>query len=140
MGRLAAAAVLLACVILTLGLYLSDFYVRRAREEIGHSPQAQLADARTAAGLDPWSTDPRYLEASALESMGERSAARAQLAQAQRLEPTNQVPLGLLGDFEARGGNYAKARVYYRRALVLNPLDVGLQQLAVSGGRPEAAG
>jgi tetratricopeptide (TPR) repeat protein len=137
--RLAAAAVLLGAVALTASLYLSDFYIRRARDEIGHSPSAQLADARSAAGLDPWSVDPHYLEASALESMGERSAARAQLQDAQRMEPTNGVPLGLLGDFEARGGDYARARVYYRRALRLDPLDTGLQQLASTGGRPSGS-
>jgi hypothetical protein len=135
-GRLAAGMGLLLAIALTLGLYLSDFYIRRARDEIGHSPAAQLADARTAASLDPWSADPHYLQASALESMGERAGARAQLLKAQRLEPASQVPLGLLGDFEARGGDYVKARAYYRRALVLDPLDVGLQQLAGSGGRP----
>jgi hypothetical protein len=138
-GRLAAATLLLAGVALTFTLYLSDFYIRRARDELGHSPQAQLADARTASQFDPWSTDPHYLEASALESMGDRPGARAQLLSALRLEPTNQVPLGLLGDFEARGGHYRVARSYYRRALALNPLDTGLQQLARSGGRPEGS-
>jgi Flp pilus assembly protein TadD len=134
---LAAGVTLLAAIVLTFSLYLSDFYIRRARDEIGHSPQAQLADARSAARLSPWSTDPRYLEASALESMGNRPAARVQLQQARRLEPESQVPLGLLGDFAARGGDYATARSYYRRALALDPLDVGLQQLARTGGRPE---
>ncbi len=133
--RLAAATVLLGAVVLTGSLYLSDFYVRRAREEAGHSPSAQLADARTAASLAPWSVDPHYLEASALESMGERTAARTQLLDAQRMEPANAVPLGLLGDFEARGGKYTLARIYYRRALALDPLDVGLAQLARTGGR-----
>jgi hypothetical protein len=135
-GRLTLGAGLLAAVALTLGLYLSDFYVRRARDELGHSPSAQLAAARTAASIDPWATDPRYLEASAYESRGDRTAARAQLLRAQRLEPASAVPYGLLGDFEARGGRYAQARFYYRRALALDPLDVGLQQLALSGGRP----
>jgi O-Antigen ligase len=138
LGRLAAGTVLLGAVALTLSLYLSDFYIRRARAEIGHSPQAQLAAARSAARLDPWSTDPHYLEASAFESMGDRADAGAQLREAQRMEPANQVPLGLLGDFQARGGHYLSARVYYRRALALNPLDVGLRQLARDGGRPES--
>ncbi|HEY7951617.1 MAG TPA: O-antigen ligase family protein [Solirubrobacteraceae bacterium] len=135
-----AATALLVAVALTLSLYLSDFYIRRARAEIGHSPQAQLAAARTAASLDPWSTDPHYLEASALESVGNRPAARAQLLQAKRMEPSSQVPLGLLGDFEARGGRYLIARFYYRKALALDPLDVGLEQLARSGGQPEGGG
>jgi hypothetical protein len=138
-GRLLAGVALLAAVVLTLSLYLSDFYIRRARDEIGHSPQAQLADARSAARLDPWSTDPLYIQASAYESMGDRPAARARLLQAQCLEPSSQVPLGLLGDFEARGGDYVTARAYYRLALALDPLDVGLQQLARSGGRPAAS-
>ncbi len=138
-SRLAAATVLVAAVALTASLYLSDFCIRRAREEQGHSPQAQLADARSAAGLDPWSVDAHYLEASSLESMGERPAAGAQLQLARRMEPTNSVPLGLLGDFEARGGDYARARAYYRLALARDPLDTGLQQLARSGGRPSAA-
>jgi hypothetical protein len=134
-GRAVVGLALLASVGLVLGLYLSDFYVRRARDEAGYSPAAQLADARTAASLDPWSVDPHYLQASALESMGDRPAARRQLEDALRLEPTNLVPLGLIGDFDARGGKFAQARVYYRRALRLDPLDVGLQQLARTGGR-----
>jgi len=66
--------------------------------------------------------------------MGRRSAARSQLLDAQRMEPASLVPLGLLGDFEARGGRFAQARVYYRRALARDPLDVGLEQLARTGG------
>jgi hypothetical protein len=136
--RPVAAAGLLGAVLLVLGLYLSDVYVRHARDELGRSPTAQLADARTAAALDPWAVDPHYLEASALESMGKRGAARAQLEEGLRLEPESLVPLGLLGDFEARGGDYAAARAYYRRALARDPLDAGLQQLARTGGRPSS--
>ena len=138
-GRAGAALVLGAAVALVLSLYLSDFYVRRARDEAGHSPAAQLADARAAANLDPWSSDPHYLEAAALESMGERAQAERQLEDSRRLEPTSSVPFGLLGDFEARGHDFAKARGYYRQALALDPLDVGLQQLALSGGRPPSS-
>jgi hypothetical protein len=138
-GRIAAGLALLACVALVLSLYLSNFYVRRSRDEAGYSPNAQLADARTALSLDPWAVDPHYLEASALESMGNRPAARLQLEDARRLEPTSLVPLGLIGDFYARGGKFDQARVYYRRALALNPLDTGLQQLARTGGRPSSS-
>ncbi|HME01559.1 MAG TPA: O-antigen ligase family protein [Solirubrobacteraceae bacterium] len=126
---------LLVALALVLSLYLSDFYTRQARDELGHSPAGQLADARTASSLDPWSVEPHYLEASALESMGNRAAARAQLQDARRLLPESLVPLGLLGDFEARGGDYSQARVYYQRALALDPRDVGLQELARTGGQ-----
>jgi O-Antigen ligase len=135
-GRMAAGAVLLGAVALVLSLYLSDVYVRRAEDERGHSPAVQLTDARTASALDPWAVAPHYLEASALETMGERPAARAQLERARRLEPEGLVPLGLLGDFEARGGHFRAARAYYRQALARDPLDTGLQQLARTGGRP----
>jgi O-Antigen ligase len=134
--RALAGAALLGAVALVLSLYLSDVYVRRARDELGRSAAAQLSDARTAAALDPWAVDPHFLESSALETQGDRRAAFAQLQQALRLEPTSLVPLGLLGDFEARGGRYARARVYYREALVRDPLDTGLGQLARTGGRP----
>lgn len=135
-GRAAAGVALLGAVALLLSLYLSDVYVRRAHDELGHSPAAQLADARTAAAFDPWAVDPHYLESSALETEGNRPAAFAQLQDARRLEPTSLVPPGLLGDFEARGGHYARARAYYREALARDPLDTGLQQLARTAGRP----
>jgi tetratricopeptide (TPR) repeat protein len=138
-GRAGAGGVLAVAIVLVLGLYLSDVYIRHASDELGHSTSAQLADARAAESLDPWGVDAHYLEASALETEGRRSAAEAQLQDARRLEPSNPVPLGLLGDFEARGRNFAQARVYYRHALALNPLDVGLQQLARTGGRPAAS-
>jgi hypothetical protein len=133
--RVSVAGGLLIALALTLSLYLSDVYVRRARDELGHSAAAQLADARTAAALNPWSVDPHYLESSALETEGNRPAALAQLQDARRLEPTSLVPLGLLGDFEARGEHYARARAYYLEALARDPLDTGLQQLAHTGGQ-----
>ena len=141
--RVGAVTGLLVAVALVGCLYLSDFYVRRARDELGQSATAQLTDARTASAIDPWWVEPHYLEASALESMGNRPAARSQLRDAQRMIPTSLVPLGLLGDFEARGGRFEVARTYYRRALALDPRDAGLQQLAQTGGAlraPEGAG
>ncbi len=119
-------AVLAAGVLL---LFLSDAYIHRARARI-YTPAAELAAARAASELDPWAVTPHYLEASAEETMGDRPAARAQLLDALRLDPTDFASLGVLGDFEARGGNFVLARAYYRRALRLNPLDTGLQQLA----------
>jgi tetratricopeptide (TPR) repeat protein len=109
-----------------------DAYVQRARGLIGE-PTAELSAARLAAKLDPWSVTPHYLEASAYETLGDRGKAYAQLKQALSLEPSNLATLGVIGDFEARGHRYADARSYYRRALALDPLDTGLQQLARIG-------
>jgi tetratricopeptide (TPR) repeat protein len=117
-----------------LSVYVSNAYIQRARSSIDH-PQAELAAARTAAALNPWSVTPHYLQASAYETLGDRSQAYTQLNDALKLEPQNFATLGVLGDFEVRGGNITAGRAYYRRALALNPKDVGLQQLARIGLR-----
>lgn len=130
--RVAAIGALVAAALAVLALFLSDAYIQRARSVVT-DPPAELSAARTAARLDPWSVTPHYLEASALETMGERPQAYAQLVDALSLEPQNSASLGVLGDFEARRGHFARARSFYRRALALNPLDTGLQQLSRIG-------
>jgi len=128
--RLAIGGGLLAAAASIALLYLSDVSVRDARAQIGRSAAAQLSAAESAAALSPTAVTPRYLEAGALESLGRRAEARATLLQALDLEPRNLTTLGLLGDLETRAGHGARARAYYRRALALDPLDVGLRQLA----------
>jgi tetratricopeptide (TPR) repeat protein len=129
-GRIVAIALLGATLVSVAFLFLSDFYVRKARVESLRSPQAELSAARTAAWLDPVAVTPLYLQASALESEGRRAEARGKLEDALEREPENFVTLGLIGDFEVRGGKDDVARRYYRRALALNPLDIGLRQLS----------
>jgi O-antigen ligase len=128
--RVAVAATLGIASLSVLALFLSDAYVQRARAEATTSPARQLAAAKTAALLDPLSVTPHYLEASAYESSDNRAQAFAQLQKALSLEPQNFASLGLLGDFEVRGGDLAAARAYYRRAAMLNPMDSGLAQLS----------
>ena len=72
----------------------------------------------------------RYLEAGALEELGRRADARAELNAALEREPSNFVTLALLGDLEARAGRGRLAHAYYQRASALNPKDVGLRKLA----------
>lgn len=132
--RIPIALVLLAAIVSISALFLSGVYVRKAREQAPASPAASLAAARTAGRLDPVSTTPLYLQAAALESEGRRSAARAALLDALDLEQGNFVTLALLGDLEVRAGNESVARRYYRRALALNPLDTGLQELSRGEG------
>jgi hypothetical protein len=127
--RIATGALLAVAVVAVLSVYISNAYIQRARSASDH-PQAELSDARTASAIDPWSVTPHYLEASAYETLGQRTHALAQLNDALKLEPDDFATLGVLGDFEVRGGNLVSARGYYRRALALNPLDTGLQQLA----------
>jgi O-Antigen ligase len=127
-GRALQGAVLIAAAVSVTILFLADARLRHARED--QSPQAELADARTAHSLNPWTVEARYLQASALETELRRDAARGALGEARRMEPRNFVTLGLLGDLEARAGNHSAARAYYRGALSLNPRDTGLRLLA----------
>jgi tetratricopeptide (TPR) repeat protein len=129
-GR-ALAALGLAVAIVAIGLlFLSDVYLRKARVEAATSPQAALDSARTAETLNPLSVKPLYLQASALETQGDRAGARAALQEALRQEPHNFVTLALLGDLETRAERGGQARLYYRRALGLNPMDIGLRELS----------
>jgi hypothetical protein len=129
-ARYGIAALLLAAAISVIFLYLGDLYIRKARDEQGKSASAQLSAAQTAADFNPVSVIPLYLQASALEAEGNRDEARAELQDALDQEPKNFVTLTLLGDFEVRAAQFATAADYYQRASDLNPLDVGLQQLA----------
>ena len=131
--RLAAGAlVALTAVGVTL-LYVSDADVRRARDPDATAAE-RLSAARGAETLNRWSVVPRYLQAGALEELGRGQEARRELLDARELEPANFVTLGLLGDLELRRGNERAARRWYRRALTLNPLDIGLRKLARGQG------
>jgi O-antigen ligase len=132
--RPVAIGLLLVAVVGVLALFVSDAYIQRART-LDNNPKSELSAAQTAAIFDPWSVTPHYLQSSAYETMGDRAKADQQLNDALSLEPQNFATLGVLGDFEARGGLIKAARNYYRRALALNPLDTGLQQLAQIGLR-----
>jgi O-antigen ligase len=137
-GRALAAAGLAVLVVAVGLLFLSDLYLRKARVEAAASPQSALSSARTAESLDPLAVEPLYLQASALETQGERAQARAALEEALRQEPENFVTLALLGDLETRAGRPSQARLYYRRSLRLNPLDVGLRELSGKSQRGES--
>ena len=71
-ARLGIAALLTAAAVSVVFLFLSDLYVREARDDQSKSPAQQLSAARTAADLDPVSVIPLYLQASALEAEGKR--------------------------------------------------------------------
>ena len=127
LGSIATRAPYAAGAVIVALLFASDSYARAARSE---GTAGRLSAARTAHTLDPWALDPHYLQASALEESGHVAQARAQLMEALDTEPSNFATMGLLGDLETRAGHTAAAKAWYRRALSLNPLDTGLQQLA----------
>ena len=129
-ARFGVAALLGAAAISVIFLYLGDLYIRKARDEQGKSASAQLSAAQKAGDLNPVSVIPLYLQASALEAEGKRDDAVTKLQDALGKEPDSFVTLTLLGDIEVRASKFAAAADYYQRASNLNPLDVGLQQLA----------
>jgi hypothetical protein len=129
-ARFGIAALLTGAAVTLILLFLSDVYIRKARDEQGVSASTQLSAAQTAADLNPVSVIPLYLEASALEAEGERSRARDVLQEALSKEPNNFVTLALLGDLQVRDGEFEDAAGYYAKASDLNPLDAGLRQLA----------
>jgi O-Antigen ligase len=131
--RIVAIAVPALAALLVGAIYLSDLDVRLARADRAGTPQQQLKTARTAQRLNPLALPPRYLQAGALESLGRREAARKELLAALDREPKNFVTMALLGDLEVRAGHPGRARIWYRRALKLNPIDVGLRKLAGAG-------
>jgi tetratricopeptide (TPR) repeat protein len=133
-ARAGVAALLVVAICATVLLYLSDLYVRKARFEAVADPGQSLEYARTAADLNPTAITPLFLQASALETQGDREAARAALDDALDKEPNNFVTLALLGDLEVRDGDPEAARAYYEEALALNPRDVGLRELVRNPG------
>jgi O-Antigen ligase len=128
-ARYASAALLTAAAVSVAMLYLSDLYVRKARTEFDN-PTEQLSAAQQAEDLNPVWIVPLYLQASALESEGQTAEAREALQKALDQEPENFVTLALLGDLEVRAGRRGLARDYYGRASEMNPLDLGLEELA----------
>jgi tetratricopeptide (TPR) repeat protein len=128
--RLVGAAAGVILVALVTLLYLGDVYVRKARATEAVEVSKRLDSARTAETLNPWSTVPHHLQAGALEDMDRRGEARAELREAMDLEPRNFVTYALLGDLEVRAGRVERGQRLYRRALALNPRDIGLRKLS----------
>jgi len=137
LARALPATVMVAAVASVLVVFGSDHYMREARAAA--SPEAALAAASTAALLNPFAVSPPQAQAAALERLGDRVAARAQLDRALAREPRNFTTLALLGDLEMRAGDEPLAREYYGRALELNPRDRGLEALAGTPRRASAA-
>ena len=128
----------LLAALLVAAIYLSDLDVRLARADRASSPQAAARHGAHGGTPQP------ARAAAALPAGGRarvagpprRTRARELLAALDR-EPKNFVTMALLGDLEVRAGGPDRARAWYRRALALNPIDVGLRQLAAR--RPACA-
>lgn len=118
---------LLAAALGVLALFVSDYYVREGRT--ADTPEGMLSAAQKAEDLNPSALAPRYLQAAALEELGDVDAARDELEGALALEPANFATSGLLGDLEMRADDRDAALDHYRRLAELNPRDIGVDDL-----------
>jgi hypothetical protein len=128
--RVVFAGGLVLIALLLTALYLGDVSIRQARTTAVNEPAKRLDAAKTAEKFLPWSNVPLYLQAGAQEDLGHRALARRDLREALRQEPENFVTYALLGDLEVRAGRAERARRLYRKAVLLNPRDVGLRKLS----------
>lgn len=80
-----------------------------------------LAEARTAADIEPYAASPSLQEALVLELRGETGAAAAAARTATEEEPTNWRTWLVLSRLEARAGNAEASVAAYREARSLNP-------------------
>jgi O-Antigen ligase len=82
--------------------------------------KAAFADARTAATRDPVSIDPLFELAALYGTIGEGSAARAELVKATGVQPENPASWLQLGYFDLRRGRPRRALREFERARVLD--------------------
>ena len=114
-----AIGLLLAFAVPTL---IAELRLRSATAEAGPDPRAALADARGAARLEPWSSEPYVVMADAYQQERDSQAARRTLQQAVSKDSSSWVIWGLL----ARATTGAQHRHAEARAKELNPLATGL--------------
>lgn len=130
-------AVVIALAVATAGGTLTrqafaDHYRSEAFDVLNEDPRAAIVEADRSLRLNGDAVRSYYAKAAALARLNQGPAAEAALLEATRRDASNPVTWALLGDLATRRGNASQAKLYYERALSLNPLDPGLQAL-VSG-------
>ena len=100
-------------------------------------PGAALADIRSAATIDPFSTEPFYYQWDIYSLLGDTAAARAALAAEVALQPSDAATWLQLGQYDATLGQRRRAISELEAALRLFPHDLATQNAlaqAQSGG------
>jgi hypothetical protein len=108
-------------------LVWSDHLRADAQSALARDPAAALAKARSSLELNDQALAAYYVLAAAQAREGRYASARRTLHRAEVIEPHDFLPPTLLGDLAVRRGDFAQARVDYRRALSLNPLNAALE-------------
>ena len=129
-------AVLASTVVIVLGAVLvgraamAEKYRSDARDALAVSPVSAISKANDSLALDDETLDTYYIKAAGYARLDEYRRARSTLLEAIRREPHDFVAWGLLGDLAVRRGDFAQAKVAYRRASQLNPRSTPLAALA----------
>lgn len=133
---LVSSAVLVAVGAASFGRhYSASVYAQSARDALARSPSLAIDKSATSLQLNPYALETLYTRAAAYARLDDYSRARSVLMRAAAREPLNFVPWALMGDLAARRGELSQARSAYRRALMLNPRDALLRELATDPER-----
>jgi O-Antigen ligase len=148
-GLAAALGGLLAVVLLTCWMMLAPLRSSDADSAAvlaltqGHA-HAALADARTAAARDPVSIEPLFELSAIYSSLGDQSAAHAELIAATNLQPANPETWQQLGLYELQQHQLQQALAALQRALTLNrrsePTIQAIAQARSQLGAPAGSG
>jgi hypothetical protein len=97
-------------------------------------PAAALADVRSAAAIDPYSTEPLLYESDIYSALGDTAAARAALVADVALQPANYKTWFQLGQYDVEVGRWRDAIAAAQGALRLFPHNLIAANL-LSGAR-----
>lgn len=124
--RVAGALVAVSVIAIIIPLYAADRYLHMSKTT--KNPWMGLEYVERAQKLDP--VDPRLPEQEAILALkiGDEPRAEAAYRREAHLNPDLYAPYQLLGSLYQHEGKPGEARVLYRKALSLNPLDQDLRK------------
>ena len=109
---------------------LADRFRAQAQDDLVSSPKSAIDWANRSPRLDGDAPATYYVKAAALARFGAAKQSEQVLQEAIRREPGNFLTYALLGDLYTREKRFGRAAQAYRAALVRNPRDPALIQLA----------
>lgn len=134
-----------ALVMISVALYLSDYYTEEQRRLAAAGDTKGAAEAaRRAVRLDPFDTDPLEAQSFLQQQQGLNEAASESLREAIRRDPNNYMPRLMLGNLQmVKLNELESAAQSYREVLELNPrasvARSSLAQALIRQGKLEAA-
>ena len=124
--RLGGAGFAVLALAVVVPLYAADSYLQGSHA--AGTPEEALNEIERAQRFDPLSAHLPEREAEISVALGDWERAEGAYVSAIRLDPEHYAPRMLLATFHENRGDLEKARIRYREALALNPLDRNLQR------------